>query len=165
MPKTALLKTLASKRPPRCMGRPGLRMSYLMSYHNSWSLQHLSEAFVKSKHFVDQPLVIDPYAGSQGHGLVAKRTRLLTSMCFFRHTAHGRITACWRTWAFGKGTDHGANKSFLSTGYGLAGPVLGVELHLGTGIAWVNDALGKCARFRGSSLRIWRRSGFSLTTI
>jgi len=27
------------------------------------------------------------------------------------------------------------NKSFLSTGYGLAGPVLGVEVHLGTGIA------------------------------
>ncbi len=52
------------------------------------------------------------------------------------------------------------NKSFLSTGYGLAGPVLGVEPHLGTGIAWVNDALGKRARFRDFSLRIWRRTRF-----
>jgi hypothetical protein len=106
-----------------------------MSYYNSWSLQHLSEAFVKSKHFVDQPLVIDPYTGSQGHGLVAKRTRLLTSMCFFPHTAHGRITACWRTWAFGKNTDYGATNLFFQQVMDRLDLLLGVELHLGTGIA------------------------------
>ena len=63
-------------------------------------------------------------------------------------------------WPFGKGTDHGANKSFFSTGYGLAGLGLGVELHPGTGIAWVNGSLGKCPRFQGSTLRTLRRRRF-----
>jgi hypothetical protein len=36
------------------IGGPRLRILRVISYHNNWSLQHLSEPFVKSKHFVNK---------------------------------------------------------------------------------------------------------------
>lgn len=40
-------------------------------------------------------------------------------------------------------------KLFVSTCYSLVSSVLGVEVHPGTGIAWVNDALGEIASLLG----------------
>jgi hypothetical protein len=77
------------------IGGPRLRIPHVISYHNNWSLQQLSEPFVKSKHFVNKALVMDPYTAGQDAGPVAIKTSLLTTMCLFQHMARGKITQCW----------------------------------------------------------------------
>jgi hypothetical protein len=76
------------------IGGPRLRILHVISYHKNWSLQHLSEPFVKSKHFVNKALIMDPDGPRQDAGPVATKTSPLTTLCFFRHMARGKITQC-----------------------------------------------------------------------